>query len=57
MNPIDKITKKYKNMSKHELLIEMGVLLYKLYNIKSVMLHYAAKYCLRLIALELSRRL
>ena len=57
MNLINKFTNKYKNMTKQELLIEMGVLLYKLYNIRSVAINYVTKYCLRLIAIELSRRL
>jgi hypothetical protein len=57
MNPIDKLFVKYREMSKQELLMEMGVLLYKLYNYKTVMTHYAIKYTIRLITSELSKRL
>lgn len=57
MNPIDKMLVKYREMSKQELLVEMGVLLYKLYNYKTVLAHYAIKYAIRLITSELSKRL
>jgi hypothetical protein len=57
MNPFQKEIKKYQNMSKQELLLEIGVLLYKLYNFKTTVTHLAIKYSIRLITSELSKRL
>jgi len=55
MNPIEKYIVKVNNMSNQEKIIELGTLVYNLYNIQSFAKQQFIRYCIRIIIRKLSK--
>jgi hypothetical protein len=57
MDPLQRLFIRYKEMSKEELLIELGLLTYNLYYIKTIAIRFLLQYGIKLIIRELRKRL
>ena len=57
MDPLHRLIMRYKEMSKEDLLIELGMLTYNLYFIKAVTMRYLLQHGVKLILKELRKRL